>query len=599
MRIIQILVDLREARRGLIHVEVELPVQSATVATFTTPLWIQESHRDNGPVSNIAGLYFSSRGKSLRWRRNPKVASEFSVEVPPETETVHGVFDAIVTRKVTRRLVMLGWESVLLYPSHRDIRKLPIQARVTVPAGWAVGTALQNLGGVHRSDPDGSVETMTFRPTSLDRLADSPLLAGLNFDSFAITSDHKHMLCVAGDTRESVAIPKLTLDKLAVLVRQTQFVFGPRHYESFRFLVALTDYWQGYGGSEHHDSCDIFLPSKALLGVEMLEKYGPVLTHEFIHSWNGKYRRPAGHAPHDFATPLDGRLMWVYEGLTQYYDGVISVRSGMMSPLTYRAELAKSVAWLQGRAGRSWRSTEDTGTGASLRPSSAWESWARSGEDYYFEGVMIWLGVDTIIRSKSDGRRSLDDFARAFFGRCPGTVPKVVPYTLDEILCQLTTITPHDWGAFFEDKVLNPSPDVNIEAIERSGYRFSYKRESQGGKDSEESLRDSIWNSVGVKVASSGHLEDVRRGSPADIAKLAPRQTITAIGGEAFDLKALAVAINSAGEDGDDPIKLTMTQDGDEWLVDIYYMQGLRYPWLEPVPGTLDMLSSILTPTPS
>ncbi|KAH7309854.1 peptidase m61 domain-containing protein [Stachybotrys elegans] len=594
MRILHIVVDLREAVRGLLHVEVEIPVQSATVAALTTPLWIQESHRDNGPIAGIAGLHFWACNRMLRWRRNPMVASEFHVDVPPNAEIIHASFDAIVTRKVTRRIVMLGWEHVLLYPSHRNIAHISIQAQVIIPRGWGVSTALQNLGPVHSSDtPDGSGKILAYQPTRLGRLADSPILTGLHFSALPITSDHRHMLCVAGDTAESVAIPKATLGKLAELVRETCSVFGSRHYDVFYFLLALTDHWPECGGAEHYDSCDIYMPSKALLGAETLREYGPLLAHEFIHSWNGKYRRPEGHAPPDFATPLDGRLLWVYEGLTQYYEGVISVRSGIVSPQSYLAELARNVAWLQGRSGRLWRSTEDTGTGARLRASSSWENWERSTQDYYVEEVMLWLEVDAIIRTESNGSRSLDHFSRIFFGSRVTTEPRMIPYTLEGIVSHLNKVVSHDWHSLFCRKVLNPSPHVNVEGIERSGYQFVRKDSPQAGQSKDDSITDAIWNSVGVRVGKDGRVQDVRRYGPGDVAKLAPQQTISKIDGEAFNLHKFAVTIHSR-KGNDSPIRLTMTQEGDEWSTNIRYVEGLWYPWLERQPGTIDILSQIL-----
>ncbi len=349
MRVIHIAVDLTEASRNLIHTKVQLPAQPGAVVVFTTPLWVQESHRDNGPVAGIAGLHFSSGGKTLRWRRNPKAVSEYHVEIPPDVDTVYAAFDAVITWKVTRRMVMLGWEHVLLYPARRHIEKTPIQASVIVPQGWGVGTALQNIGRpIITYTADGKGKTLLYQPTSVERLADSPVLAGLHFGEFAVTTDQRHILCVAADNEEYAAVPQETIDKLSRLVEQTWAVFGARHYETFRFLVALTDCWTSYGGFEHHDSSDINLSRRALSDVKNLDQAGSVIAHEFIHSWNGKYRRPAGHVPHDFATPLDGSLLWVYEGLSQYYDGVISVRCGLMSPDTYRVELAQRAAWLEG-----------------------------------------------------------------------------------------------------------------------------------------------------------------------------------------------------------------------------------------------------------
>lgn len=595
MRVIHIAVDLTEASRNLVHAIVELPVHSNSVAIVATPLWIQESHRDNGPVAGITGLFFSSGGKTLPWRRNPSIVSQYHVDIPLNVDTVHIEFDAVITRKVTRRIVMLGWESVLFHPVNRAIGKTPIQASVTVPREWGVGTALQNLGKpIVTNTADGKGKTLLYQPTNVERLADSPVLAGLHFHEFAITTDQRHILCVAADTAEFAMVPQDALDKLSRLVNQVFAVFGPRHYETFRILVALTDHWPNPGGSEHHDSCDISLPCKALSDRENLDRNGSVITHEFIHSWNGKYRRPAGHMPQDFTTPLDGRLLWIYEGLTQYYEGVLSVRGGVMSSTTYMVELARAAAFLQGQTGRFWRSIEDTGTGSSLRGSLSWANWARTSEDYYYEGVFVWLDVDTVIRSKTGGHRSLDDFARLFFGKGRATGPEVVAYKLKEIVSILGHIVSHDWQGLFESKVLNVSPEFNIEGIERAGYRLIYTNHPETGQENERAMKDAIWNSIGVKFGEAGQVEDVRRYGPADIAKLAPRQTIIKVGESMFSLEVLVAELNSEGPDRKTPILLTILQEDEEWEVKLDYHGGLRYPLLERLVGEEDMLAAIL-----
>lgn len=597
MRIIHISVDLREASRGLLHTDVQLPVQPGTVATFTTPLWIQESDRNNGPLGGIAGLRFSSEGTTLPWRRNPKVASEYHVDIPPSVDTVHAVFEAVVTGKITRHMVMLGWESVLLYPAQRDVSKIPIQASVIVPVRWGIASALMNLSPIITPVADGRWKQMTWQPTSVERLADSPVLAGLHFGQFAVINDDRHILSVAADTEEYSVVPPEIIDKLTRLVKQTWAVFGARHYSRYWFLVALTDYWPTkFGGYEHHESCDVNLPRKALSDLENLARYGYTITHEFIHSWNGKYRRPESYFRHDFATPLDGRLLWVYDGLSSYYEGVISVRSGIMSVGDYRTEFAKRMAWLEGRSGRLWRSTEDTGTflGSSLRPATAWANWLRGGQDYYYEGMLIWLDVDTLIRSKTAGRRSLDDFTRDFFGQGEITGPKVIPYNLSDIVSALNDVVVYDWQGLFQRKVLDVSPQINAEGLERSGYRFIYTDQPEDSQNTERDLKDALWNSIGVRFGENGELEDVKRGGPADVAKLAPRLAVVKVEESPFSLDALAREVGRKKCDFANPIRLTVTQEDEEWEVELDYHGGLRYPRLEHRTAVPDMLSIIL-----
>ncbi|KAB5559636.1 peptidase m61 domain-containing protein [Coniochaeta sp. 2T2.1] len=574
MRVIHIAVDLTEASRCLIHATVQLPVNPDCVAIFTTPVWIQEIHSASGPVAGIAGLRFSSNsGESLRWRRNPLNASEYHVDVPENADTVIAAFDAIITWK--------------------DVAKIAIQASVTVPSTWGVATALENLGTPVTSS-DGETKTLRYRPTNVQRLEDSPILTGRHFRRFPITADGRHILCVTVDTAGYTDVPQETLEKLSRLVAQTWAAFGPRHYDSFFFLLALSKHHGFFGGFEHHDSFEASLPLNGLSDASVLDQYGALVAHEFIHSWCGKFRRPAGHVPRDFATPLDGSMLWVYEGLSSYYEGIISVRSGLMSPRTYRKTLARKTAWIDGQTGRLWRSLEDTGTGASLSRSRSWANWSRINQDYYYEGILLWLDVDTLIRTKTDGKRSLDDFTRAFFGQGKDTGPEVVPYTLEDIVASLNKVAADDWWAFLDKKVLGPSPYVNLTGIERAGYRFFYTKGPVIGQDTDAGTREAVWNSIGIKVGDNGELEDVRRGGPADNAKLAPRQSVIRVAGSPFTPEELASEIVSKRQDLDTPMRLTMRQEDDEWEVAIDYHGGLRYPQIEHQEGMTDMLSAIL-----
>ena len=593
MRIIEIFVDLTEAHRNLIQTFVEFPVQPGTTATFTTPLWIQESHRDNGPVAGIAGLVFVGHGKELKWHRNPKAANEYCVEIPADVRIITTSFTSSINWKVTRRLSTLGWEYVLLHPNHKSLDKVLIQPSIIVPKGWGAATALQNMGEPIITDCTDDSVTLRYQPTNVERLADSPVLIGKYFTAYALTKDDRHFLCVAADTEEYANVPQETLKALSRLVHETTQVFGARHYDTYRFLVALTDFESRHGGSEHHDSVDACLPRKALSDSVNLEKFGADLAHEFVHSWNGKYRRPAGHLPHDFVTPLDGRLLWVYEGLTEYYGNVISARCGILSLKAFLAKLAEITAMLDGQTGRRWRSLEDTGTGSCLRGSSMWANWTRGSVDYYYEGVLLWLEVDTVIRSETRGKHSLDDFAKHFFGQGRITGPVVVIYTLNDVKIALNKILQHDWDLFFEERV-KQAADLNLRGIHAAGYRFVYMKEPDEGQHTEDATKDAIWNSIGVKVTESGQLEDVKRFGPADNAKLAPRQTISKVGQRAFSINALADEIKSVTVTGCTFIRLVMTHEDDEWEVELDYQSGLRYPRLERTADKADIMAAIL-----
>lgn len=478
------------------------------------------------------------------------------------------------------------------------MRKLRIQASITVPQGWGVASALQNLGVVTEesiAQDCMGVLKYTYGTTSVERLADSPVLAGEYMKQYyAITPDAKHLLALAPDRPGYSEPSDELLSRLRKLVQQTELVFGPRHYEIFWMLVGLSLDKMSYSGREHHDSFDVTLPLGGLDTTDRaaMDKYGPVLSHEFIHSWCGKFRRPAGHVPHDFSTPLDGRLLWVYEGLTQYYGNVLAVRSGLMSREGFFVDLAEEMAWLEGQAGRRWRSVEDTGTGCSLptRGVEGWSNWLRGG-DYYQEGMLVWLDVDTLIQLGTAGSRSLDDFARSFFGQ---NGPRVLPYSLEDIVAALQRVMPYDWEAFFQKKVVDITPDVNGDGIIRAGYRFGYTSRPGSTQNTGKGDVGAIWNSIGVKVNDDGLVIDVRYGGPADDAKLAPNQTLLKVGGAEFSVKALKDEIS---KDRKSPIKLTAKQEDEIWEVDIPYDGALRYPrimrrghnWLK-----ADFISAIL-----
>lgn len=603
--IINIAVDLTESGRRLLHAVVDLPVKPDSTALFATPLWVQEHHAANGPVPGISGLFFTARANgtttttttTLPWRRNPVVPSEYFVDIPHHVHTVRATFDAIVTQRVTRRMVALAWEAVLLYPIERSIAKTYIRASVTVPVEWGVGTALLPDGDAVIST-DGTSKTLVYEPTTVERLEDSPVLTGLFFRQFPLTPDNGHLLCVAADTKDYADVPKENVATLSRLVREALAITSGRHYRTHRFLMTLSNY-AGSGGFEHAESFDGGLPLESFSDPENFNAGVELCAHEYFHSWCGKYRRPCGHRPPDFQTPLDGRLLWVYEGLTQYYGEVLSVRSGGMSPETYRAKLASTAARMDSQGGRRWRSIEDTGAGTSIRPvNPAWKNWHRDMGDYYAEGVLVWLAADTLIRTHTSGERSLDDWVRSFFGGDKDTGPKVISYTLDDLIESLHPILEHDWASFFRKNVQEIAPRALVDGIERAGYHLNYSSEpNEEGKNylqKGNSLEDAIWYSLGIRVGKDGELLDVRRYGPGDKAKLAPTQSIVKIAGAPFSkAEQLADEIRRASGEHTS-IDLTIHQEDDVWDVKIPYNQGLRYPRLIRQTSQSDVLAEIL-----
>lgn len=603
MRPIQLYVDITEASRSLSHVKADLPVVPGRTARFVMPLWLPESHVPNGPVAAIAGLYFGSNRGSLTWRRDPDAAYIYEVDIPQDVHTVHASFDAILQDFRTRRIVVLKWETVLLHHENISVRDLQVQATVAIPAGWGHASALEN-DGMEVTVGD-AITTLRYAQVTVNHLQDSPILAGQHFNQISTTPDDKHILALACSEQGDRNVPAAIMAKFKRLVNEAQTIFGAVPYRTFRFLVVSSDLvalpGYGLGGMEHCESCLITTPSKYLTSTNSIDQGVDVFCHEFIHAWNGKYRRPAGHIPDHFNTPLHGKLLWVYEGLTQYYGNVIAVRSGFLLPSMFRTKLAEIASNMASQAGRVWNSTENTSAGTSVgiglgkNKPRQWDNWMR-WQDFYFEGVLVWLEVDTVIRDKSSGRRTLDDFARAFFHKREddGGVDAVA-YTLQDIVATLDRVMPHDWAAFFQQRVQEIEAHVNIRGIERAGYDFEYSEESYESQDTDAGHIDAIWSSIGLRVGNDGYIADVRRFGPADVAKLPPQGPITHVGGVEFSVEALLSRVRLTKEQPHS-VTLRIKLLEDTWDATIEYDGGIRYAKLRRRADGTDMLAAIMAP---
>lgn len=605
MKAIEISVDATEAYRKLLHVQVHLPVEEGTTAKFTTPLWLCDSHVPNGPVSSIAGLFFTANDKQLSWRRDPRKPYIYLVDVPTGVSTVHARFDAVAIPYATRRMLVVMWETVLLHQAYISVTAQLVRAAVTIPIGWSFATGLENEEVTDSMTSTAGTEVL-FSDVTVERLLDSPVLSGQCMSQLSITPDDRHILCVAASNYSDMLVPPSTMAKMTRLIDESLKVFGEVPYRNFRFLLMLSDLLVEEiggtgGGIEHSESCHIVASSLLLSDAKNLDQHGDLISHEFCHAWNGKYRRPAGHVPNNFITPLEGNLLWVYEGLTQYYGMVLAVRCGFMLPSTFRSKLAQTVAEMENTSGRQWRSIEDTATGVSLGKGLGkfqalyWRNWLRSS-DYYPEGILLWLDVDTLLREKTDGQQSLDDFARAFFHkRYDDNGDNTMPYTIEQLEEQLNDIVAHDWALFFQAHVLDITPEVNVHGIGRAGYHLSFSDEPSELQTKKAGQMQAIEMSVGVSVDEHGKILDLRRFSAADRAKLAPTQTITHVGDEEFTIGRFLDQLGSCKEPGS-VLSVRMQQDEDAWTQGIQYTGGLRYPKLQRHQGTQDVLTSILAP---
>jgi predicted metalloprotease with PDZ domain len=597
---IQITADLSDATRKIYHAEVDIPVQPGPVS-LTTPKWIPGNHRPTGPVDEITGVVFTANGKVLPWRRDDEDLYEFHVTVPAGVTTLHAHLDCIVTARISQKLAVLEWEKLLLYPAHTPVKEIPIQPSVKVPAGWGIGTALTPTDGYDPQNPKGG--TTHFAATTVEQLEDSPVITGEYFHEFALAPEvtPKHYIDVIADSPEDSQLRPALLVELSNLVRETGAAYNARHYNVYHFLLTLSDV-AGGEGLEHGQSSDNGVGEKGFSDPAHQLAEADLLSHEFTHSWNGKYRRPFNLYQDDFAKMQEGSLLWVYEGMTQYLGNVLAARSGLKSQEQYRDMLAASAAQLDYKTGREWRSTEDTAIAASILRGGnlAWSNWKR-GQDYYQEGELFWLDADTTIRKLTDNKKSLTDFLHIFLGKGGNTGPLIVTYNRDELIADLNQVAKYDWGTFMHDHIDAINPHADLAGIEQGGYKLVFTDKptksartiaSAGGR---RGGGIDVWYSIGIRVMGDGDISDVRWNGPADKAKLFPGQKIISVNGNIFSGDALKSAIKDA-KGKTEPIHLILQGDTFVTTADLDYHDGERYPSLVRVDGTPDYLDDITKP---
>lgn len=600
---IQITANLSDAPRKLYHAEVDLPVTEGPL-TLTTPKWIPGNHRPTGPVDDITGVVFTVNGQPIAWRRDDVDLYQFHVTIPKGVTTLHAHLDCIVTARISQKMAVLEWEKLLLYPANTPVRDIPIQPSLIVPAGWGVGTALTPEGsGPYPVPAPGS--TTKFAVTNVEQLEDSPVITGEYFHEFALAPEvtPKHYIDVVSDAPEDSNLRPSVLAELNNLVREAGVEYASHHYHVYHFLLTLSDV-AGGEGLEHGQSSDNGVGEKGFAddGHQLAE--ADLLSHEFTHSWNGKYRRPFNLYQTDFATMQQGSLLWVYEGMTQYLGNVLAARSGLKSQADYRDLLALSAANLDYKPGREWRSTEDTAIAASILRGGnpAWSNWKR-GQDYYQEGELLWLDADTLIRKLTNNQKSLDDFLKVFLGLNGDTGPGIATYNREELIKDLNQVTPYDWAKFFHDHVDLINPRADLAGIEQGGYRLVYLDQPTKSEKTLMANRGTgsrgagldVWYSIGLRVSSDGSISDVRWNGPSDKARLAPGYKILAVNGNIYSNDVLKESIKTA-KGTTDPIHLIIQADAFVSNFDVDYHDGERYPALERIEGTPAFLDNITTP---
>ena len=596
---IQLSVDLSEAPRHIFHARLIIPAAPGPF-TLAYPKWIPGEHMPDGPISDLAGLHFNAGGKTLAWHRDSVDMYQFHMEVPAGATAVEASLDYLnpvdgngfsAGPSATSQVSILEWNDVLLYPAGAKSDDLTYVARLKLPAGWKFGTSLPN--------PQVEGDAIQFGPVSLTTLVDSPVLAGAYFRSIPLAPDVQppHHLDLAGDSAASVDIPAEELEAYNRLVRESGALFGARHYDHYDFLLSLSDHFFP-NGLEHHQSSDNRAPERMLLDADLRESFADLLPHEFAHSWNGKFRRPAGLATPDFGATMKGDLLWVYEGLTQYIGELLSARAGVRSVEAYREALAATAAYLDHQAGRNWRPLQDTATAAQtlyLITGKAWFSYRRS-VDFYDESWLIWLEADTVIRKQTGGKKSLDDFCRSFHG-APSTGPKLVTYTFDDVVAGMNAIAPYDWRKFFRDRLDHIGPRAPLGGIEGGGWKLVYNETPNDHISADDRVGGGITMeySLGMNLSRDGSVLDVVPGMPAAESGLAPGMKIQTINGKACSPEALHDAVR-ATKNGAGSIELVADNDGFSKPYRVSYRGGELYPHLVRVEGQPDLLSEMLRP---
>lgn len=595
--VIELHVDLREAPRRVLRVRERIPASPGALALHY-PQWIPGEHAPSGPIDGVTGLIVRAGGRRLAWQRQPLDLYTLRVEVPEGADAIElefqflppsggGSFGRAVS--ATPRLAVLAWNQVLFYPAGYRATDITVRADARLPEGWRHGCALAG---------DVGADGVAFEPVDLQVLVDSPLLTGAHYRCLPLDEDasapvHLH---IVADAERHLQWKAAQIEGHRALVRQARALFGTRHYRRYAFLLTLSDHTAHFG-LEHQSSSDNRLDAEFFTDDGLWQTGAGLLPHEFVHSWNGKHRCPVGSATPHYNTPMTGELMWVYEGLTTYWGDVLTARAGLWTPEQYREAVAVDAALMANRSGAAWRSLQDTcDDAAHLYDAPAeWTQWRRT-VDFYPEGALLWLAVDTRLRTLSEDTRSLDDFARAFYGGSDGDDSRR-PYTLDDLLAALETLQPGAWRAWLR-RWLDATGDRDpLWGLHEAGWTLDYTDTPSAYFKQIESQRKivNLLYSIGlIAGAEDGAVRDVAWPGAAFEAGLAPGMKIVAVDGEKYSAAVLKAAVKRGGGT---PCEVDLlVQNLDRYTHHrLHIEQGLRYPRLVRDASRVDRLSAIIT----
>ena len=593
---ITISVDATDAPRRVLHAKLQFPVQPGPL-TLYYPKWMPADHSPDGPIWNLAGLHFSAAGKEIPWQQDDVDMYAFNIDVPKGANSIDASLDFLLSppgptidfsASGAARLFILMWNQVALYPKGWPAAELTYNPSLTLPNGWKFNTALPVASQ--------SGNSVTFSPVAFDLLIDSPVQAGEFTRVYPLNPAIKpsHELDVLSDDAWALDVPPALLENYSRLVAEADALYRSHHYRDYHFLLTLSDNTMGLG-QEHHESSDDRIRQHTLLDPNARLLEAGLFPHEFTHSWNGQFRRPEGLATPDFQQPMKGELLWVYEGLTEFLGELLTARSGLVTPAQAREHLAETAAMLDHRAGRRWRSLQNTANAAQILYFSVpeWSSYRRS-VDFYPEAVLIWLDVDATIRKLTNGSRSMDDFCHAFYAP-PDGEPVIKTYTFDDVVATLNGIAPYNWRSFLRERLDSTGPHAPLGGITGGGWQLVYNDEPNEFIAAADAVSGSadFTSSIGLHVKGDGTVVDALPGMPAFEAGISPYLKIIAVNGREFSVDELKRAVHDSISNSA-PIKLSALNANTLETHEIQYHDGNRYPHLERVEGTPDYLDEAL-----
>ncbi|WP_445190814.1 M61 family metallopeptidase [Sphingomonas sp. Tas61C01] len=592
---LQLDIDATDTERGIFRVKETIPVAKPGPMALLYPKWIPGSHSPSGQIEKVAGLVIRGNGRVLPWTRDPIDVTAFHIDVPAGVKRLDVEFQFLSATKadqgrimMTPALISLQPISMSLYPAGYFVRRIPIQMTATFPAGWTAAGALPAkvtnaaAGTIYRYDA-----------SNYEILMDSPVLAGRYGKVWPLSP--RVVLNVFADTPDLLAATPAQIDAHKRLVDQAVKTFGAQHYDHYEFLLSLTDQLGGIG-LEHHRSSENGSRPGYFTEWDQNAAARNLLPHEFTHSWDGKFRRGADLWTPDYRTPMRDSLLWVYEGQTQFWGYVLQARSGLVSKQDTLDGYAAILGLYDTAPARQWRNLIDTTNDPTIsqRRPKGWTSWQRS-EDYYNEGLMVWMEVDAMLRQKSGGTKSIDDFARAFFGVRDGDYGELT-YTFADVAATLNGIVPYDWASFLTSRLTETGRPAPIQGFAMNGYKLVYGPDQSAYAKTQEKTRGTdVSFSIGLVINKDAEVTASIWESPAFKAGIDVGTQIQAVDGQAFTPERLKASILAA-KDSKEPIRL-LVKNGTRFRdLAIDYHGGPRYPRLEKTGAGEGGLDQLLMP---